>query len=89
MNLLNVKQVASKLSCSVSYVWTLPKSDHTFPRTFNIGMVEGRTRATRWAEHEITDWLLTRKQKTTEVLNNEDGRPGKDIHTAAGEKVPA
>ena len=89
MNLLNVKQVATKLSCSVSYVWKLPKADHTFPKAINIGTVEGRTRATRWADQDITDWLLTRKQNTTEVLNNEDGRPGKDLHTAAGEEVPA
>lgn len=89
MNLLTVKQVASKLSCAVSYVYKLQKTDKSFPKPLSIGMGSERSRGVRWVEQDVTDWLLTRKQTTTEVLNNEDGRIGEDVHTGTGEEVAA
>lgn len=89
MNLLTAKQVATKLSCSVSYVWKLPHINPTFPKPLSIGSGQEQPRATRWVDSEVTDWLLTRKPKTNEVLKNENGRAGEDVHTGTGEEVAA
>lgn len=89
MNLLTAKQVAAKLSCSISYVYKLQNIDQTFPRSLSIGVGQIESRGTRWVDAEVIAWLLTRKPKTTEVITHEDGRPSEDVHTGTGEEVAA
>lgn len=72
MNLLTAKQVAARLSCSLSFVWKLAKEDPKFPKPIQIGTgAVGCARATRWVETALDDWLLT-KQQVPEMLTNED-----------------
>ncbi len=89
MNLLTVKQVAAKLSCAVSYVYRLQQKDITFPKPMSIGMGDAKSRGVRWIDQDVVEWLLTRKLKTSEVLKNEDGRIGEDVHKSTGEEVAA
>lgn len=74
MNLLTVKQVSEKLTCSSSYVWKLLRVDPTFPKPIQLGLGESRPRSTRWVDSAITDWLMTKhasaNTKTDGVLTN-------------------
>lgn len=90
MQLLTVKQLSQKLSCSTSYVWSLQKRDPSFPKPLRIGMggVE-RIRGTRWVDSDVSNWLLTKKQLNHNEVQHEDGRSGTEIHSAADKEVTA
>ena len=93
MNLLTAKQIAVKLGITQNYVYHLHEKDSAFPRPFSIGMgtVEGRTRALRWVESEVDEWILAKQQQShvltrqhTKVQTDEDRRTGEAIHPGAG-----
>ena len=87
MNLLTVKQVASKLACGASFIWTLTREDPTFPKPIQIGLGGERARGTRWVEAALDNWLLTKQQHPTDPEQkeplNDDGRTGTELHQAA------
>ena len=90
MNLLTVKQLSQKLSCSISYVWSLQKRDPSFPKPLSIGMGSEQARGTRWVDSDVSNWLLTKTQLNhKEEVQYEDGRSGTEIHSAADKEVTA
>ena len=89
MNLLTVKQVATKLSCADSMVWRLTKQDPAFPQPIKIGLGEKSARATRWVEESLDVWLTRKQIQTLKEIIDDNGRTDTDIHQGAGEKVPA
>jgi predicted DNA-binding transcriptional regulator AlpA len=92
MNLLTVKQVSEKLSCSTSYIWLLLKRDPAFPKPISIGGGEERARGTRWVDGAIHEWVQskhTTANDNNEVLTNENGRPGAEVHSDPREEVAA
>jgi predicted DNA-binding transcriptional regulator AlpA len=91
MNLLTAKQVAEKLSCHISFVWTLSKEDPSFPPPLQIGKGTVRARGTRWVDSALDNWLLTKQQgaDTAKELQHEHGRIGADVHQDSGEEVSA
>lgn len=90
MNLLTVKQVAAKLSCAVSNVYRIQSLDPTFPKSISIGLGSARARGVRWADSELNAWLEQKvSNKTNEVLQNENGRDGSDVHSSTREEVTA
>lgn len=54
---LTVKEVASRLSISVSSVWRHAKEDETFPRPIHIAR-----RSTRWVLSEIEAYEASRRR---------------------------
>ena len=69
MNLLTVKQVSEKLSCSTSYIWALLKKDPAFPKPINIGVGVERAKGTRWVDGAVSEWVLSKHRIANE--NNE------------------
>ena len=69
MNLLTIKQVSEKLSCSTSYIWALMKKDPTFPKPITIGVGSERAKGTRWVDGAVSEWVLSKHQIANE--NNE------------------
>ena len=69
MNLLTIKQVSEKLSCSTSYIWALMKKDPAFPKPITIGVGSERAKGTRWVDGAVSEWVLSKHQIANE--NNE------------------
>lgn len=68
MKLLRDKQVAEKLACSQAHVWVLSTKHEGFPKPYKVS-----PNVTAWADEEIDQWLLTRKQGETHETERSTG----------------
>ena len=55
IKVLRAKEVAEKLSCSLSTVYALVEKDSSFPKSIRL-----TNRWCVWMENEIDDWLISR-----------------------------
>lgn len=70
MNLLTIKQVSEKLSCSTSFIWALVRKDPDFPKPITIGIGSERAKGTRWMDGAVSEWVLAKHQTANE--NNDE-----------------
>lgn len=84
MKLLTVNQVAELLQCSKSHVYNLIRRDQSFPKPIDLGVGTDSSRAVRWLDESITEWM---KSKAKEA-NSEPARDSGEVHKGEGQAVP-
>ncbi|RJG11370.1 helix-turn-helix transcriptional regulator [Massilia cavernae] len=55
--LLTVKQVARKLSISISGVWAKVQTDDGFPKPFKLS-----AKQTRWIDTELNNFVMSKRE---------------------------